>query len=853
MYATLLRSVLFPLYETHLRGRETLEALAELESSQWRSKDALAEDSFRRLLEALRHAERYVPFYRKRFAEYGVRVSRVKDPSDLERFPVLTKDDVRAHADELVSEVHRGNLHHSSTGGSTGEPLRFVYDHRAYERRVAAAIRANRWAGAELGEKELHVWGRTPGEPRLFMGKRAMYDALLRRRFVSSFHLDEGRLDATLHGIAAYGPRAIIGYTTPLFWLARAALERGIAIPPPRGIITSAERLFDHQRDAIERAFGAPVHDRYGCREMMLIGAECAAHEGLHLNVEGVFVELYAGGRPALPGEAGEVLLSDLENRAMPLLRYRNGDVAIGKTEGCSCGRGLPLLASVEGRVLDMIVVEGGRVVAGEVFPHLLKDFPVDRFQVHQRKDYAIVLRIVPGRGFENDTAAKIEALFRQTLGKGVDLRLELVRDIPLTPAGKHRIAISDVSVDLLHDGATPGAAKPSRIEVARANAGGATRSRPKARVAHVVLSLGIGGLERVVEQLVERVDRSRFEPMVIALESAGTRGVSLAQKGVELCVLGPHAPLAPRAIVTLSRLIEREGIDLVHTHNPGPHVHGALAVALARGASERRPRLVHTKHGRNHPDDTRLVLACRMATALSDRIVAVSDDARRVAIEVERPSPHRLVMIPNGVDTDAVRPRDRRPSRRALSVPEGVFHVGCVARLSAEKDHATLLEAFQKVRERRPDARLSLVGEGPMRPSLEVLAGKLGLEGAVTFLGHRDDVAEILPSFDVFALASRTEGMSLTLLEAAAAGVPVVATRVGGNPEVVREGETGLLVPAGEPARLADALLALAGKDEADRVAMGARGRDLVAMRHGAHRMIAAYEALYAETLRLG
>jgi glycosyltransferase involved in cell wall biosynthesis len=201
-------------------------------------------------------------------------------------------------------------------------------------------------------------------------------------------------------------------------------------------------------------------------------------------------------------------------------------------------------------------------------------------------------------------------------------------------------------------------------------------------------------------------------------------------------------------------------------------------------------------------------------------------------------------------VDTEVFRPGDAASARRALGIPAEGLHVGCVARLSTEKDHATLLAAFALVHARHPDAHLTLIGEGGQRAALETQRDGLRLQGAVTFAGNRSDVAALLPAFDIFALSSQTEGMSLTLLEAASAGLPIVATRVGGNPEVVADGETGLLVPAGDPARFSAALLDLATRP--DRAAMGALARERVAERYEMGRTVAAYEALYTEVLRI-
>jgi sugar transferase (PEP-CTERM/EpsH1 system associated) len=366
-------------------------------------------------------------------------------------------------------------------------------------------------------------------------------------------------------------------------------------------------------------------------------------------------------------------------------------------------------------------------------------------------------------------------------------------------------------------------------------------------KIVHVVLGLDVGGLERMLLRLLAATDRDRFTPVVCALDAPGALAPELARLGVPLAVIarrpGLDAGLPPR----LALWLRRERARLVHTHNASPHLYGALAARLALG-----PRVIHTKHGRNAPDVPRKVLCNRLAAALSDRVVAVSADAAQVALAVEHVSPRKVVTILNGVDTAEIRPgADPAAARAALGVPGGGFHVGCVARLDPVKDHGTLLAAFARLRAARPDAHLTLVGGGPERATLEALTAALGLLGAVTFAGERHDVASVLAAFDVFALASRSEGLSLTLLEAAAAGLPAVATRVGGNAEVVVDGETGLLVAPADPAALAAALAALAARP--DRAALGAAGRARVVRHFSAERMAAAYHALYAEVLGIG
>lgn len=370
---------------------------------------------------------------------------------------------------------------------------------------------------------------------------------------------------------------------------------------------------------------------------------------------------------------------------------------------------------------------------------------------------------------------------------------------------------------------------------------------RAPLRIVHVVLGLDVGGLERVVLRLLAHTDRQRWSPSVVALDAPGALAGELVRLGVPMRVMGRGPGLDHHLVFRLSAFLQREHACLVHTHNASPHLYGALAAHFSWWGP--RPRIVHTKHGRNQPDHRRRVLINRFASAISDRVVAVSEDAARVAVDVERVRPEKVLTILNGVDTGEFRPRAAAAARAALGIPPDGFHVGCVARLAPIKDHRTLLAAFARLRAAIPGAHLTLIGDGSERAALEAFSAELGLAQGVTFAGERAEVAPLLPAFDVFALSSKSEGISLTLLEAAAAGLPVVATRVGGNAEVVVDGCTGLLVPAGDPEAFASALTSLATRE--DRMAMGAAGRARVARAFSVERMARDYEALYEEVLR--
>jgi len=358
--------------------------------------------------------------------------------------------------------------------------------------------------------------------------------------------------------------------------------------------------------------------------------------------------------------------------------------------------------------------------------------------------------------------------------------------------------------------------------------------------VVHLVLSLNVGGLEQVVYDLVSRADSERFAVRVVCLSEIGEWGPRFAALGVPVESLNVlHLGTWGRMLAVARRLRELRP-DVLHTHNPAPHLVGALAAQLAHV-----PVVVHTKHGRNYPGIRKWVWANRLAAWLTHKVVAVSGDAAAVATDIERVPAAKVAVIRNGVDLS----RFPAVERRLLTSERRAVHV---ARISfAAKDQQTLLRAVRIVAGAEPDFVLDIVGDGPNRAELEALCDQLQLRKHVHFAGFRDNIHDYLSRAEFFVLSSVTEGISITLLEAAASGLPIVATRVGGNPEVVADGETGLLVPPRSPEALAAAMLALLRNRERA-AAMGTAGRRRVEERFDLTQAVAAYESLY-HSLRNG
>jgi glycosyltransferase involved in cell wall biosynthesis len=339
-------------------------------------------------------------------------------------------------------------------------------------------------------------------------------------------------------------------------------------------------------------------------------------------------------------------------------------------------------------------------------------------------------------------------------------------------------------------------------------------------RVLHVLNTLETGGAEYLVLNLARCVDRSRFELAVCSMEGDGDLGEQFRRLGFETFFLDRRKGLDPTLTPKLARLIRRERVDVVHTHNVAPWLYSAPAARLS-GAD-----LCHTEHSTLLPGQTALMRAERVLGLLTKAVICDGEQVRRQLVDDQRLSPRNVVTIYNGVDTELYgRPVDAAAGRRALGLSGEAPVVGTVARLQPVKDQVTLLEAFSAVAARLPAARLVLVGEGPARPALERRAAFPDLAGRVLFLGRRTDVATLLPLFDLFVLSSLSEGLPLTLLEAMAAGLACVSTAVGAISEVILQESTGLLVPARDPAALAQALERLL-RDEARRRTMGQAGR---------------------------
>ena len=373
---------------------------------------------------------------------------------------------------------------------------------------------------------------------------------------------------------------------------------------------------------------------------------------------------------------------------------------------------------------------------------------------------------------------------------------------------------------------------------------------RTRYRVAYVVHTFDMGGLERCIARLANHLDRSRFEPLVICLNRTGDAGDWITAADVDIVELHKRPGNDPRVIGRLAHELRQQRVDLVHSHNWGTLLETTLA-ALRAGTSAR----VHAEHGLKQSGWKRYLRASlsRWSLLRTDALVAIADGVRdRLAQLGNRVADH-VTLIPNGVDDTSCREpgRRRRELRKQLNIPDSATVLGSVGRLAPVKDFATAIETLTCLHRHHPETHLVLVGGGPERKALEAKVGEAGLGGRVHLVGQQQNISHWLTTFDVFVNSSLHEGMSLSILEAMAAGLPLAVTDVGENGALAGgSAPCGRVVPAGDARALAAAVRPML-EDSTVRRVLGERARRRFEDHYRTERMVDRYQQLYLDLLR--
>lgn len=447
MYETIFRRVLFPLFEGPIKKRHTHRYLAEYERSQWLEPAALEALQLRKLNDLLEHCWSQIPFLQRHWRGAGLRPGPLSTLADFGHYPVIEKRHIKENYEDMRARGgYAGPVHWKTTGGSTGDPFRFEYTEESYARRTAVMWRGYRWCGTDVGRRTAYVWGAGAAQPGIGGLKERLYARAFNRIILNSFHMSASNLPDYAEELNRFAPRVVVGYVAPLRMIAQWALDNGFSLHRPETVLTGAEALHGPDRELIGRAFGAPVYNTYGCREVMLLACECAERRGLHVSADHLLVETVdAAGRQVQAG-SGAICITDFHNRVMPLVRYLNGDQATRSGRRCACGRGLPLFDSVDGRILDVILGADGSIVPGEYLVYTMLSYPhVTQWQVIQNALDELDLLIVAPRALTGEEKTALTASIAERTGSRTRIHIREVDHIPLTASGKRRVTVSNI------------------------------------------------------------------------------------------------------------------------------------------------------------------------------------------------------------------------------------------------------------------------------------------------------------------------------------------------------------------------------------------------------------------------
>lgn len=440
-----------------MRGNNKYARMHEISALEKLSLAALRQKQFNQLVQLIRHAHATVPYYQKMFRSLGITPDDIRSFEDYTRLPVLKRQDIQEHREEMVSStIPREQLRLNSSGGTTGHPVKFYQDLAVFQQMEGDFLYCFSLAGWTPANMIVSIWGnpKDVGPTSLKKKLRGWASGML---VLNGFQYGKAEMADWLKVIASYRRVFIYGYVSVLTDLAGFIMEKGQQPRNVHGIVTSAERLHKEQRALLQRTFNCQIHDQYGCREVPGIATECDMG-GMHLLTHSAYTEFLPfadneGPGPDLLLEDGaqplRIVLTPLTNYAMPLLRYENGDMGASLPDPCPCGRPQPLMRMDIGRLGNRLRQLDGSSVYSSVFVHLVFTIEgVQTFQFRQTAPDEVHLYIVKNADFNENSAKKLEevcATFPQTVCPGIALHLHYVDDVPKTAGGKHRQVVCEV------------------------------------------------------------------------------------------------------------------------------------------------------------------------------------------------------------------------------------------------------------------------------------------------------------------------------------------------------------------------------------------------------------------------
>ena len=437
------------------RGSKQLEYYRYLKKNQWNSLEENFKIQKKLLYDVLKFSFSKIPYYKNLNIDFG---SFKEDTifEDIKNIPFLTKKELREEYDNLyIINPKLKRIYPNTSGGSTGEPTKFMQDNYYGNWSAATKILYNEWAGRKIGEPLIKLWG----SERDILGQtenasHRLANWVRNLKLLNSFRMTQEEMEKYVVEINLYKPKMILAYVQSIYELAKFIQKNNLKVYLPNSIMASAGILYHEYKKLIEEVFNCPVFNRYGTREVGDMACDCGKYEGLHLNIFTHYIEIIdKSGKTCKPGEMGEVVVTTLRNCTMPLIRFKIGDMAILSNKQCSCGRGLPMIENLIGRVMDVFRTKEGGIVPGEYFIHfigvVLNKGIIKKFQVIQEKeDYIIVKLVLDNKESFVKNKKDFEEItekIKLVMGESTKVKYVLVDDILPTKSGKYRYTISNV------------------------------------------------------------------------------------------------------------------------------------------------------------------------------------------------------------------------------------------------------------------------------------------------------------------------------------------------------------------------------------------------------------------------
>ncbi len=428
-------------------GGNRLAELRKLHELEKKPATEIRKVQEQKLTELIRHAYKTSEWYRPIIKSAQLNLEHHISLDDLKKLPITTKSDIRENTARFISNAFsQTSLVTAKTGGSTGVSLNLYFDDKCQQKRNAAQMYADELAGWRIGNRVAAVWGNPP-VARTFKQKLRSY-LLERTIYLDTMDLNPSSMSAFVASWRKFKPEVIFGHSHSIYIFAKYLLDTQVTDLNPKGIVTTSMMLLDHERAVIEQAFNCRVTNRYGCEEVGLIAVECEQHDGMHINSPHIILEcLDANDQPVAAGQPGKLVVTDLNNFGMPLIRYRVEDVGVLSNEPCACGRNTPLLKRLEGRLADFLKkIDGGQVAGVSLVERTLTKIPgIEQMQLVQEKIDEIIINRVKGNEYTAATDKELLAEFGEVFGDRVNLIINDVKKIPQEKSGKYRFSICKI------------------------------------------------------------------------------------------------------------------------------------------------------------------------------------------------------------------------------------------------------------------------------------------------------------------------------------------------------------------------------------------------------------------------